>query len=100
MDAVKELEAEGRKRNMLLPIGIVRLDEKDDKAIVDSVTLQQLEACPPYSGCPLTKEFVHKVEAHYMNLDPGTANPSPGTDYSDFYDHPLYNPEKYINSRR
>jgi sporulation protein YlmC with PRC-barrel domain len=100
VDAVEELTRDGHRRNMLIPIGITHLDKEDDRVVVDKLTKESLESCPPYGGCPITKEFVNKVQAHYINLDPGTANPSPGTDYSDFDKHPLYNPEKFIASHR
>lgn len=101
VETVDSLAADGKDRHILVPVGAAHLHEEDDKVVLEGLTKQQLEQCPPYSGCPITKDFAYKLRATYTNLNPGWANPSPGTDYNEhFYAHPLYDPNHLYERRK
>jgi sporulation protein YlmC with PRC-barrel domain len=71
-DEALELEGE---RHVLVPIGYARLDDDDDRVIVDELQASQLRGLPEYTHGPLTRDYETTLR---RSLDPGSVGPTGG----------------------
>lgn len=86
--------AAGEDRHILVPIGYARLDESDDRVLVDSLTSSELATMPVYDHAPLTREYETDLRGRF---DRDSVQRS--TD-SDFYASDLYDSDRFYSSRR
>jgi sporulation protein YlmC with PRC-barrel domain len=83
-----------RSDHVLIPIGSARLDEKEDRVVVD--LLQSLVGgLPAYEHGPVTREYETSVRRH---IDRDYRH-DPARD-RDFYNHDLYNEDRFWSPRR
>jgi sporulation protein YlmC with PRC-barrel domain len=83
-----------RSDHVLIPIGSARLDEKEDRVVVD--LLQSLVGgLPAYEHGPVTREYETSVRRH---IDRDYRH-DPARD-RDFYNHDLYNEYRFWSPRR
>ena len=81
-----------KERDVLIPIGLAELHEKDDDVILRDVTIEQLRALPEYDDDDLNTDF----ESTIRNIFSGTsvasaALASQTNNESDFYAHEHFN---------
>ncbi|MGZ5242664.1 MAG: PRC-barrel domain-containing protein [Bacteroidia bacterium] len=100
VEAVEELGREDIPRHLLIPIGAGHMNRNDDKVLLDELSKQELQNCPVFGGCPVTRDFENEVRINLWNdLGAGNGLPSPGTDYNDdFYKHPIFNKANFYRS--
>lgn len=83
-----------RSGHILIPIGAAQLDEKEDRVVVDLLH-SLLGGLPSYEHGPLTREYETSVRQHFdrdYRHDPARDR--------DFYNHDLYNDERFWKPRR
>lgn len=88
------------ERDVLIPIGLAELHEKDDDVILRNVSIEQLRALPEYDDDDLDTNF----EANIRNIFSGTGTAmtgstlsNTGSNDSDFYSHEYFNNNLYRN---
>lgn len=79
-------------RHVLIPIGYARLDEDDDRVLVDTLESTQVAGIPEYTHEPLTREYEVTVRKTY---EPGYT----ATD-RDLYEHEMYDADRFYGTRR
>lgn len=88
-------------RKVLVPIGIAELHGKDDEVLLPNVTVEQLNALPPYEKDRLTPQtestIRHIFETGGAAGLAGTA--APAYEKDQFYSHEHFNEDKFFNSR-
>lgn len=83
-----------RSGHILLPIGSARLDEREDRVVVDLLH-SLVGGLPSYDHGPLTREYETSVRQHFdrdYRHDPASDR--------DFYNHDLYNDDRFWSPRR
>jgi sporulation protein YlmC with PRC-barrel domain len=83
------------ERDVLIPIGLAELHDKDDDVILRNVSIEQLRALPEYDDDDLDTNF----ETSIRNIFSGTGSAMTGTAASDtdFYTHEHFNNNLYRN---
>ena len=94
VDLDDEVDRSGEDRHILVPIGYARLDEADDRVVVDSLTRADLEAMPLYAHAPVTREYETRLRDRF---DRGRELP---TTADDFYASDIYDPDRFYGPRR
>ena len=94
VDLDDEVDRSGEDRHILVPIGYARLDEADDRVVVDSLTRADLEAMPLYDHAPVTREYETRLRDRF---DRGRELP---TTADDFYASDIYDPDRFYGPRR
>lgn len=94
VDLDDEVDRAGEDRHILVPIGYARLDEDDDRVVVDSLTRADLETMPLYDHAPVTREYETTLRGSYdrEGSTPTTAD--------DFYASDIYDPDRFYGARR
>ncbi|HEV2149858.1 MAG TPA: DUF2382 domain-containing protein [Longimicrobiaceae bacterium] len=83
-------------RHVLIPIGYARLDEDDDRILVDTLASSDLVALPEYTHGPITRDFETDLRSRF---DTGYTAGATTTD-DDFYAHDLYDDDRFYGGRR
>lgn len=93
-------------RDVLVPIGIAQLHDKDDDVILPGITADQLRSLPEYDEDNLTPEIENKVRAAFAGLG-GTAltgaalTSGTGSEADDdFYNHDHFNEDNLYRNRK
>jgi uncharacterized protein (TIGR02271 family) len=91
-------------RDVLVPIGIAQLHEKDDDVILPGVTAEQLKSLPAYDEDQLDSGMETTIRNVFAGVGAaglaGGAIASGGDDLDrDFYSHHHFNDEKFYGSR-
>lgn len=94
VDLDDEVDRSAEDRHILVPIGYARLDEADDRVVVDSLTRADLEAMPLYDHAPVTREYETRLRDRF---DRGRELP---TTADDFYASDIYDPDRFYGPRR
>ena len=94
VDLEDEVDPAGEDRHILVPIGYARLDEEEDRVMVDALTLEDLAAMPLFDHAPVTREYEASLRSRYNREDVAPA----GTD--DFYASDLYDADRFYGRRR
>lgn len=56
-----DIAGDGDDRDVLLPAGAARLDDRDDHLVLDSMTMAQIAALPVYAHGGITREYENSV---------------------------------------
>lgn len=84
-------------RHVLIPIGYARLNEDDDRILVDALASTDITGLPAYTHQPITRDFENEVR---MSCDRAfSATQTTDTD-RDFYEHDHFNDNKLFGNRR
>lgn len=94
VDLEEDVDGAGEDRHILVPIGYARLDEEEDRVMVDALSREDLAAMPLYDHAPLTREYETGLRSRY---DRGEIDRT-GSD--DFYASDLYDTDRFYGSRR
>jgi len=91
-------------RNVLVPIGIAQLHEKDDEVILAGVTADQLKALPVYDKDQLGPHVEHGVREVFTGFGglglAGAAIAGSGAVVNeDFYEHHHFDQDKFYENR-
>ena len=81
-------------REVLIPIGVAELHEKDDQVLVPNVTAEQLNELPAYEKGKVTPEIESEVRRVFEGLGLAGAAAYGG---QEFYDHDHFNEDKFYN---
>lgn len=94
IDLEDEVDPAGEDRHILVPIGYARLDEEEDRVMVDSLTRADLAAMPLYDHAPMTREYETTLRSRYgrEEIDRDEAE--------DFYASDLYDSDRFYGRRR
>lgn len=94
VDLDDEIDRADDDRHILVPIGYARLDEDDDRVVVDTLSRDDLAAMPLYDHAPVTREYETTLRGQF---DRGGSVPA--TD-DDFYASDIYDPDRFYGPRR
>lgn len=103
------------ERHLLIPIGIARLDESDDRVLITDISKQSLRNCPVYSGQPITRDYEKQIR-DALHIEQQIVNPEEAElvnegdtmeevevkqeEKHDFYAHPHFSDLKFYGPRR
>jgi len=93
IDADDSLAGDEKDRHLLMPIGIARLDEKDDKVLMPRMTGDLAASCPTYMGGPIERDYETAV---WRSLNPGGTPPEGDA----LYNEELFDERRPFASRR
>lgn len=85
----KALGLEEENRHILVPIGYARLDEDEERVIVDAISSTEVASLPEYSGLPVTGEYEERLHRTYTG----------GVQGEERYRHPVYGAERRYEAR-
>lgn len=93
---IKDLSVEGAPRHLIIPVGAARLDEKEDKVIVNEADKDVLKTIPDYKGGPITLDYEFDVVERLRGERKSYA------DIDEMYNknQDLYNQDTFYNPRR
>lgn len=96
----KDIAEEG-DRDILIPIGAARLDENDDRAVLNSMTLAQIAALPAFAHGKITREYEDALLAAIRGGATVASSSAPATasDASDFYANSHFDDAGFFGSR-
>lgn len=93
-------------RDVLVPIGIAQLHDKDDDVILPGVTADHLRSLPEYDEDDLTPDEENKVRAAFAGIGGAaltgaalTSGTGSGAD-DDFYNHDHFNEDNLYRNRK
>jgi len=94
VDIDGDLLEDDKDRHILIPIGYARLDEDDDRILVDALDSTRLRQIPAYRHEPLTREYETSLQTHFDNRT------TPSREGTDFYASEGYDDDRFFGSRR
>ncbi|HEX7243755.1 MAG TPA: DUF2382 domain-containing protein [Longimicrobiaceae bacterium] len=123
VDVDEGLLAGGSDRHVLIPIGYARLDERDDRVIVDNLASADITGLPEYTHGPLTRDYESDLRTRFDTAYTGGAGAMSGTTElgttgstnlggttrgstdvnpadAGFYAHDLYDDNRFYGARR
>jgi uncharacterized protein (TIGR02271 family) len=87
-------------RNVLIPVGVARLDDADDNVVLGSVSNAQLAALPPFEHGKITRSYEDFILGG-LATDATAARTSARTDAtSDYYATRHFDDRQFFGSRR
>lgn len=84
-------------RHVLIPIGYARLDEDDDRVLVNAIATTAAGAIPEYGHAPVTREEEAALYQSYADASPA-AGAMPERD-QDYYGHERFDESRFWGSR-
>lgn len=97
VDLDDDLVGADRDRHVLIPIGYAQLDEDDDRVIVDRLRTAELGSLPAFTHEPVTRDYEAEVR---RSFDADFAGEPGGASGKRFYEHDLYDPDRFYGPRR
>ena len=94
VDLDEDIIGTGEDRHALIPIGFARLDQDDDRVLVDAITVMDARSLPAYTDTPVTRD--HEVLVR-QRFDPDYVE---GGADAEFYDHRFYDDREFYSARR
>lgn len=101
VDLDDDVVANDKNRHVLIPIGYARLNESDDRIMVDSLASTDIAAIPAYTRGPVTRDYETSLRQSFDRdyTTAGVAAVDTDTD-RDFYDHDHYDDNRFFGGRR
>lgn len=94
-----EVAASPGHRDVLIPIGAARIDEKAD-LIVLPLSAERVALLPPYDHERLTRAHEYEVRRHFTTPDAAAAVATGAAGAREFYDDATYDDRRFFSSRR
>lgn len=69
----KDIAGDGDDRDVMLPVGAARLDDNDDRVILDNMTTAQIAALPVYTHDAITRDYENSVLGRMPGSTTGAA---------------------------
>lgn len=91
----RDLKTEGEAR-LLIPIGVARINENDNKVVVDTIDKDEFRTYPTYRGDMITRDYETTVVDRFNTL--GALHTGMGT-AGGFYDSNLYDEDRFYTTR-
>lgn len=88
--------ASGNEEHLLIPVGVARIDDDDNRVIVRDIDSEFLNSYPAYRGDQITREHEHQIVERFNRPE------SAGTERrgdADFYNHDVYNEDRFYTNR-
>ncbi|WP_017730976.1 PRC-barrel domain-containing protein [Nafulsella turpanensis] len=95
--------APGRDRvnendHVLIPIGLARVDENDDKVVINEIDSETIASFPVYKGDVITRDYEHGVMERLNTIGSGeTVRRDATTD--EFYNNRFYDENQFYEGR-
>src|SRR5690606_4418831 len=84
-------------RHVLIPIGYARLDEEDDRVLVNNIATTAAGSLPPYEHAPITRAEEAALHHTYADASPA-AGAMPERD-QDYYGHDRFDDTRFWGKR-
>lgn len=90
------------EREVLIPIGVAQLHEKDDDVIIPNITAEQLRSLPEYDEDNFSQEHERSIRGVFagLGLAGGAAAMSDAGNDTDFYEHDHFNEDNLYRNRK
>ncbi len=86
------------ERDVLIPIGVAQLHEKDDDVIIPNITAEQLRSLPEYDEDNFSQEHEHSIRGVFAGL--GLAGAATAGNDTNFYEHDHFNEDNLYRNRK
>jgi len=93
----KDVRGSDGDRNILIPVGHARLDESDDRVLVNSMRADQVSTIPRYTG-RLDREYEDSLNTHFGGRATGAATTAGAT--GDYYADSRFDDSNFYGARR
>jgi uncharacterized protein (TIGR02271 family) len=90
----KDVRGADGDRNILIPVGHARLDEKDDRVLVNSMRADQVRSVPRYTG-RLDRDYENSLNTHFSG-----GRTTQGNTSEDYYADSRFDDNDFFGSRR
>ena len=97
--------APGRDRvndndHVLIPIGLARVDENDDKVVINEIDSEAITTFPAYKGEVITRDYEHGVLDRLNTIGSGeTVERRDTTTNDEFYNNRFYDEDRFYTGR-
>jgi uncharacterized protein (TIGR02271 family) len=101
----KELRRSDDDRRVLVPVGHARLDDKDDRVLVERMSVDQFRTLPSYSG-RLDRQYEDSLRSHFGTIGAtgaaaaGRSPASSGSTGRDYYGDESFDDARFYGARR
>lgn len=101
VDLDDDLIETDKDRHILVPIGYARLDENDDKIMVDGLASADVMKVPAYTHGSVSRDYETSLRQSYDTGFTAAAVTDTDTDTDqDYYEHDHYDDKRYFGKRR
>jgi hypothetical protein len=98
LDVVPSRErAAGGEDHLLIPIGVARIDDSDNRVIVREINSELLNSYPPHRGDAITRDYEYEIVERFNRPDGTTA--ATRHEGTDFYNSEIYNEDRFYTNR-
>ena len=97
--------APGRDRvneddHVLIPIGLARVDDNDDKVVINEIDSEAITTFPAYKGEVITRDYEHGVVDRLNKIGSGeTVERRDTTTNDEFYNNRFYDEDRFYTGR-
>lgn len=84
------------EEHLLIPIGVARIADADDRIIIRDLDSQLLNSYPSHRGGEITRDYEYEVVERFNRPDATTRERREGTD---FYNDDVYNEGSFYTNR-
>lgn len=97
LDVTRKGEAAtGNEEHLLIPVGVARIDDNDDRVIVRDVDATLLNSYPAHRGDVITRDYEYEVVKRFNSPDDTVAARNEDTE---FYNNRIYNEDSFYADR-
>lgn len=90
--------ASADEEHLLIPIGVARIDDEDNRVIVRDINSEFLNSYPPHRGDEITRDYEYEVVERFNRPD-GTTSAATRHEGTDFYNSEIYNEDRFYTNR-
>lgn len=84
------------EEHLLIPIGVARIDETDDRVIVRDIDTDLLNSYPSHKGDVITRDYEYEVIERFNRPETTTRDRREG---ADFYNNEFYDETRFYTNR-
>jgi hypothetical protein len=95
LDVELDKRFKAKDRHVLVPIGVARINDKDDEVIVDTLDATSFGNLPAYAGGSISRDYETSLREQFTRAP--LPAPSAGRDY---YDHEHFDESRFYGTRR
>lgn len=94
----KGSHASGNEEHLLIPVGVARIDDDDNRVIVRDINSEFLNSYPAHRGDEITRDYEYEVVERFNRPD-GTTTTATRHEGTDFYNSEIYNEDRFYTNR-
>lgn len=91
-------QATPNEEHLLIPIGVARIDDTDNRVMVSAIDAELLNSYPPHRGGEITRDYENEVVERF-NRPTTSGTPHKRPEGTDFYNNEFYNEDSFYTNR-